>query len=981
MPGLIRMPVSMLVMLLVPAFLQARDAPTWQPEADTIPLRDTAVVQEEFPNGYAAQQRIFSTGSVSWVKTSLLTAMPGGNVSNQLQGRAAGVTVTGSGQPGTTSNVRIRGLGSFLNNEPLYVVDGVATQDIATLNPNDVASLTVLKDAGAAAIYGSRASSGVIVITTKQGRPGLQVQYNMYLGIQQPGKGPAGELLSTEEYANLQWLVYDNDGTYETHPIYGPSDSPTPSLPAWAGDTDWFDAITDKAGIQNHDLTFSGGSDRLTFLAGLGYFRQEGIIVHTHAERYSLRFNARWSLWNNRVTIGENVTLAYRSKLGVANLSEGSPIQMGPYRSQAIIPVIMQQAVTGMTHDFVPGDYGGTGIAPRLGNSINQYASLVRAKDNHLHELRLLGSAYMDIALLEGLHFRSVFGGSWNSGYGVIYQQKTYENAENIVASSLNENSFYSGDWVWTNTLVLDRKFGEHTILAVAGYEALEYGSGRELAASRSGYYTDDVDYRTLTNGATITGANSNAYTATRMYSAFLKADYAFRDRYLLGVTVRRDGSSRFGAENRFVIYPAFSAGWRISEESFMNGLTWISALKIRGSYGITGNQFALSPMNAYFVFDSDVTMSYYDLNGTGNSAVPGYYPVSIGNPDLEPERSSMTNIGFEASLWNLGIVFDWYTEQNEQLLFNPMLPGTSGGLEPPYVNIAAMHNSGIEMELNYGKTWGDFGLTGSLLLTRYRNEIKKVVGYSNTWQPDYFYAGGTRIGPVARNEAGHPLSSFYGLEIMGLFRNDEEVANAPMQDGAEPGFFRYVNHSTDDWDEISYEDRVFIGNPHPDFTYGIDLGLRFKCFDLSAFFYGSKGNDIFNYNRWWTDFWPSFQGQKSHDLLYNSWTGSNTDATVPKASNKSNFSTNMTINSYYVEDGSYLRLKNLQLGFTVPESKISKLRISSLRVYVMAVNLFTITGYSGLDPEIGGDDQAFGIDSGNYPSAKQFLFGLKVSL
>ena len=940
---------------------------------------DTGKVSAELVTGYTTQQKRDITGSVSVIDPARLTAVPAGNISNQLQGRSSGVVVTGSGQPGTTSKVRIRGFGSFENNDPLYIVDGVPTQDISSMNPNDVESLCVLKDAGAASIYGSRASNGVIIVTTRKGNKGIKVTYDMYAGTQSPGNGPEN-LLNTQEYANLQWLVYSNDGWVETHPIYGPSTNPTPTLPSWAANTDWYDVITGKAGIQNHDLTLSGGTDKARYFAGFGYFRQDGIIIHTHADRYSARFNSEWTILNDRVKLGENVSMSYRSKLGVSNLDEASPVQMGPYRSQSIIPYIITTPIAGLSHNFVPGEYGGTGIAPRLGENTNAYADLVRARDNQYHDIRIIGNGYLDVMILKGLNFRSTLGGTSDYGYGVTYRFATYENAVNTANATLTENSFYGNDWVWTNLLTLNRSFGKHNVLAVAGYEAVKYGIGRDMSAARSGYFSNAVDFRTLTNGATITAANSGFNTPTKVASMFLKVDYRFMDKYLLGATVRRDGCSRFGESNRFGVFPSFSAGWRISGEPFFSGIGWINDLKIRGSYGTMGNQFALSPQNAYIRFGGDVTSSWYDLNGTGNSAIPGFYPVRIGNPNTKCETSTILNIGFETLLWNnkLGFVIEWYSKEAKDLLFNPEQPGTAGGAEPPYVNVGSMRNSGIDLDVSYQNTWGDFGLNTSAVFTTYHNEITRIAE-----DVDFFDYGSSRIGPFSRNMAGHPMSSFYGYQIAGLFQSDAEIVSAPAQDGAQPGFFRFANTLTGTQTDMFIDrgDRKFIGNPNPKYTYGLNLELTFKNIDLTAFIYGSQGNDIFNWNKWWTDFWPSFQGQKSTDLLNKSWTPGRTGGSIPKASNTSNFSTNTQVCSYYIENGSYLRLKNLQLGYTIPGRYLGKTGIKSLRFYLQGVNLFTITKYSGLDPELGGGDRAFGIDAGNYPNAKQFIFGLNLAL
>ena len=962
--------------------LAQEDTISGNDEAQAGKVMDTVALQLEIVTGYTTQPVRGVSGSVGIVEPNQLTAIPSGNISNQLQGRLSGVTVIGNGQPGAISRVRVRGFTSFINNEPLYVVDGVPTQDISSLNPNDIASLCVLKDAGAASIYGSRASNGVVVITTKSGHKGLLVNYNMVIGTQSPGKG-ADNLLNTQEFADLQWLVYRNDGTYETHPIYGPSSNPEPTLPGWAANTDWYDAITEKAGMQQHNLSFSGGGEKSRYYAGMGYFGQDGIVVYTHSKKYNAQFNAEWKFLKDRLVFGENLSLSYRSSLGVPNLSEASPIQMGPYRSQSIIPVIITQPITGMSHQFVPGEYGGTGIAPRLGNNTNAFADRQRAKDNTYHSTRLLGSGYLDVLILKGLNFRSTFGGTWNDGYGVTYLPATYENAENRTIASLTENSYYGSDWVWTNALTLNRSFGQHRVLAIAGYEAVKYGMGRGMLATRSGYASDAEDLRDLTNGTTTVAATSENFTPTKLISLFAKIDYAYRDKYLVGASVRRDGCSRFGENNRFGVFPSLSAGWRIGEESFMKSVSFISDMKIRGSYGTMGNQYAISPQNQYYQFGGDVRSSYYDLNGTGNSAVPGYYPIRIGNPDITYEASTVTNIGIEASLWNhsLGITFDWYRKQATDLLFNPALPATGGDAEPPYVNVASMNNSGIDMDLSYTRNWGDLGFAANAIFTTYKNEIVKIADGTT-----FFDAGVTRIGTVARNQEGHPLSEYYGYKVTGLFENSYEIDAAPDQDGAEPGFFRFANHDESIppyWDEqaITPADRMFIGNPHPKFTYGINLALTYKGFDIAAFLYGSYGNDIFNWNKWWTDFWPSFQGQKSKDLFYNSWTENRLNTSVPKASNKSNFSTNTVICNYYIEDGSYLRLKNLEIGYTLPGKLLNKAGAQSLRVYIQGINLFTKTKYTGLDPEIGGDDTNFGIDSGNYPNAKQFIFGLNLTI
>ncbi len=971
-------------------------------------LTDVTQLQEVVVTGYATQQKKDLTGSVGIVKTEELTALPTGNVANQLQGRAAGVTVVGNGMPGSTSKVRIRGFGSFQNNDPLYVVDGVPTQDISTLSPNNIESMSVLKDAGAASIYGSRASNGVIIITTKRGKSGVHVNYDMYIGSQDPGSGPEG-LVKKQGYADLQWLVYKNDeldGTvdnnddgildFEDHPVYGLSSNPSPTLPFWAGETDWYDEFTDNAGIMNHDISLSGGNDNAKFFGAIGYFKQDGIVKHTFSKRFSVRFNSEFNL-SDRVTIGENLAVTHRSGNGVTNLAEGSPIQMGSYRTQPIIPAIMTQSVNGISHNFVPGEWGGTGLAPRLGNGDNVLAALTRDKDDTSFDVRFLGSAFIDVKIIDGLNFRSTIGGTLQNGYWTDYNFATYESAENVATPSFGEGSWYGSDWVWTNTVTYDARFGDqHKLLAVAGYEAVEYGIGRNVSGNRAGYFSDDVDFRTLNNGATIQNTNSSSNTPTTLASSFLRVDYGFQDKYLVSATVRRDGSSRFGEDQRYGTFPSFSAGWRISDESFLAGSSLFTELKIRGGYGEMGNQLAISPQNQFFLYGGSAATSNYDLNGTGTSSLQGFRPVRIGNPDAKWETNVTTNIGFDAGLWDnkVEFIFDWYNKTTEDLLFNPELPGTAGAATQPFVNIASMKNTGVDMQLIYRNQWGDFGFEGNLIFTTYNNEIIKIAE-----GVEFFDQGGSRIGSFSRNEVGHAMSSFFGYQVQGLFQENEVtwtlnpgqdpadpaddfyewVVNDGIadQDGAEPGFFKFED--TDGSGAIDPNDRVYIGNPNPDFTYGLNLAFTYKNWDLTTFFYGSQGNDIFNWNLWWVDFWPSFQGQKSENLLSNSWTPTNTGAATPKASNLSNFSTNTQSVSYYIEDGSFTRLKNLQIGYNFTPSTLGNSGIKSLRIYLQGVNLFTISDYSGLDPELGGDDRNFGVDRGNYPTVKQYIVGLNI--
>ncbi len=943
-----------------------------------VSLQEARTVLEEIVvTGYTAQQKKDLTGAVGVVNTEQLTQLPTGNVTSQLQGRVSGITVSGDGRPGQVAKVRVRGFSSLSgSNDPLYIVDGVPTQDISTLNPNDVENISVLKDAGAASIYGSRAANGVILITTKRGqKSGVQVNYDMYVGSINPGSKPEF-LLNSQQYADLQWLVYRNDGTVETHPVYGPSSNASPTLPAWGADTDWWDVITQNALITNHDLSLSGGNDNARFYAGLNYFNQEGIVIYNFTKRFSARLNSEFKVANGRVTLGENLTVTGRSGLGIAgNGTEGSPVT-SVYRLQPLIPHVITTPVSGTNHDYIVGDYGGTGIAPRLGNTWNEYARRIRNQDDRGEDIRLLGSTFVDVEIIKGLNARSTFGGTYQNGYNTDWTGAEYENAENVATAAYNEQGYFNSDWVWTNTLTFDKDFGSHSLLAVAGYESVKYGIGRGVTANRAGYFSDDPNFRTVSNGAQITGATSWFNTPTTLVSTFLRADYSFNDRYYLSGTIRRDGSSRFGQDFRYGTFPSVSAGIRVSD--FFSAGEVLSDLKIRGGYGTMGNQLPVDPANQFSLFGGDPSTSNYDLNGGGTSSQQGFRPTRLGNLDTKWETQVTTNIGFDASLFNskLQLSLDYYQRNASDLLVTVPLPDIYGAASAPALNVGEIKNSGIDLQLDYRtKITSDLSFDATLAFTTYKNEIVKF-----TDDIDFFFAsyGDTRIGNFNRNEVGRSISEFYGYEVIGLFQSQAEVDAAPTQDGAEPGFFRYADKDGDG--VITPDDRDFIGNPNPDFTYGLNLGLNYKGFDLSAFFFGSQGNEIFNYNKWWLDFWPSFQGQKSTDLLNNSWTPDNPGATTPKASNKSNFSTNTQSTSYYVEDGSFFRLRNLQIGYSLPQSVVQSIGLNRVRLYVQGVNLFTITNYSGLDPDVNsGGDTAFGVDLGNNPLVKQYLFGLQV--
>jgi TonB-linked SusC/RagA family outer membrane protein len=940
---------------------------------------DVTSLDEIVVTAYATQKKKDLTGSVGVVNTEQLTQMPQGNITQQMQGRVAGVTVTQDARPGQSAKVRIRGMGSFQNNDPLYIVDGVPTTDVNTINPEDVESMSVLKDAGAASIYGARAANGVIVITTKKGDAGkMKVNFNVYGGMSTVGKGPTANLCNTQEMADLVWLIADNDGLVEDHPLYGLTTNASPTLPFWAADTDWFDEATQRGSIQNYDLSLSGGTQGANYFASLGYLDQTGTTIFNWYKRFSARFNSEFTV-KDRLTLGENINIVHRSDNGVANQGEQTAVTGAAYRMMSIIPVTWDSGpFQGDTHFWEDGDWGSTGIAPRLGNGSNFVAASTRNKDDKWQDLRILGNVYADLKILEGLNLRTSIGGSINNQYQTNWTGSTYENSENVATPTYREDGRIGGFWTWTNTLTFSKQLGEHNILAVAGYEANKLGMGRGVWAQGAGYFTEDAfAYRTVGTAESLQSGSSYFNTPRSLVSQFLRADYNYRGKYYLSGTVRRDGSSVFGVDTRYGVFPSVTGAWRISEESFMSGLDFINDLKIRGGYGTMGNQQAVSTSNQFYLYGGAPDRSFYDINGSYTSSAPGFYPSRIGNADAKWETNITANAGFDAVLFDrkLELGFDWYMKRNVDLLYNPELPGTAGNASRPYVNVGEMLNTGLDISAIYKQISGDFSFEAMVTFTTVNNEIVKIADGIDFF--DAVQDGGNRIGNTSRNEVGYPVGSFFGYNFLGFFMDQGDVDSHATQPGAEPGFLKYDD--TDGSGVIDADDRIHIGNPNPDFTYSLNLNLGYKGFDLVAFFYGSQGNDIVNQNKWWLDFWSSFIGQKSNDLLYNSWTPSNTGADLPKASAKSNFSTSQEYSSYYIEDGSFFRLKNLQIGYTFDHAVIGNV-FSNLRVYVQGTNLFTLTKYSGLDPELyQPNETVFGVDQGSLPVAKQFIVGVSL--
>lgn len=980
---------------------------------------DAKSLSEVVVVGYGTQKKADLTGAVAVIDINELNQQPTAQITDQLQGRASGVTVQTSGQPGQAPQVRIRGINTFGNNAPLYVVDGVPTTTINDLNPNDIASMQVLKDAGAASIYGSRAANGVIILTTRKGSKNekVKVSYDAYYGSQRVKQGNVWHILSPQEMADLKWVAlnHTNPGVPINDPVYG--SGATPALPNYIAPagaqtvdeslynvipnysnpqdvtnfyrivkankpgTDWFHAIFRPAPITSHNLSVTGGSDRGSYLFSVNYFNQQGTLLDTYLKRYTIRSNSQYNV-NDHIRIGENLAYSITDNPQVSINDAGGTIGMA-YRSQPIIPV----------YD-IRGNYAG-GYGPGLGDAFNPVAMQQRTLNNRGLSNRLFGNVFAEVDFLTHFTARTSFGGEVASSSYHSFSYPQYENAENSKTNAYSESATSGNNWTWTNTLTYRNTFGNsHNLTVVAGTEAYR-NRYREVGGTTLGYFSFDPNYVNLSTGS---GTKNNYSDSGQdaLFSLLGRVDYNFKERYLLSGTLRRDGSSRF-LNYQYGWFPALSAGWRISDESFMKGISWLNDLKIRGGYGIMGNQLNVNPANAFTTYASSRVSSYYPITGSNSVINEGFERSRIGNPDAKWEKNVNANIGLDASLFKgkLQLSVDYYRKDIRDLLYNPERPGTSGQGAVPFINIARMKNNGVDLSATT-----DFDLTPDLKLnttltfTTYTNQILSISNDTPYFDEQPLNFNGSY---VVRNAVGQSQSQFFGYKVIGFWNSQEEIdaANANVQQTAgDPnavyqtdvavGRFRYADTNGDG--QITDDDRTFLGNPNPKFSYGINLGLTYKSFDFSMFLYGVSGNKIWNNLKWWHDFSSSFYSAKSYTALYDSWTPEHHNAKAPIQETVGSFSSASVPNSYFVENGGYLRARNVQLGYTLPVSLLQKVGVSRLRVYVQAVNLFTLTHYSGVDPELTGitntanNNTSFGIDTGAYPNQRQYLVGLNLS-
>lgn len=929
--------------------------------------------------GYSTQRKQDITGSVAVLDVDNLQTVLSRSAEDALQGMASGVSVIRSGGPGRGSKILIRGVTNFGNTDPLVIVDGIE-QDLNNISAKDIESIQVLKDAGAAAIYGVRGANGVIIVTTKKGKVGTPVvSYDAYYGMQYPLPGNPYNVLNSKDYMEVYNRgIPGNEKFKDGMPDYmyrGPDGAGV----AFEGDpevdpakyflevpnngrnyiiqkvnkegTDWFHELFKKAPVTEHNLNVSGGTEKSRYLFAMGYYNQQGTMVESYMKRYSGRVNTEFRI-GDHIRIGENANVIYRDAGAIGGIAT--------YYQQPIVPL-----------KDIMGNWGGTYGGTDLGDGTNLVALQYRTDKDLRYTWNVIGNAFAEVDFLKNIKAKTSIGYNISNSYTQDFSTTQYENIQQSSGDNkLSVSSGFGSTMTFTNTLNYKNSFGKSDLSVLLGSEAIRY-HGRGVSGSSRKLFSEEFNYLILDNGPDeIT--NGSSISERALFSLFSRLDYVFDNRYLVGITLRRDGSSKFGPNRRYGIFPSFSLAWRLIEERFMENVSWLDDLKIRGSYGVLGSESNVSNINAYSFFGSDMTGSYYDITGSSHSIVQGFSASRIGNANTGWEENIVTNAGFDVAVLNNTIDFsmEYYKKKINGLLFTEPLPVVvTGGAGAPSVNIGDIQNTGIDASLAYhGQISSDFNFSVRGNITHFKNEIVDIP------DPGYFFSGSHQgVGSMIRNEEGHPISSFYGYRILGLFNNDGEVDDAPSQDGAAPGRFRYAD--TDGDGKITPEDRTHLGNPHPDFTYGLNLNLDFKGFDLSAFFYGSQGNEIYNLTRanlYFLSYYPTTN--KSNELL-NAWTPENTNTNIPKLESTQSFSNNKASNSFYIEDGAFLKFKSLVLGYTVNPDVLRNIHISKLRVYAQAANLFTITKYTGLDPEIvGPSTSVMGVDDGDYPTNETSL-------
>lgn len=906
-------------------------------------LEDENVLDEVVVVGYGTQKKSDLTGAVSVVDMGEVDKRQVSTIDQALQGQIAGVNVTvNSGSPGGSVMVNIRGIGSVNGSEPLYVVDGMMVDDIDFLNTNDVKSIQVLKDASASAIYGSRGSNGVVIITTKGGVEGhSQISFNTYYGVQNFWRAPP--MANSRE-----WAILNNEAKRAAGLDPYPSLSDPESLPT----TDWFSEISNKnAGISSYDLSASGGNEKSTYFLSGSYLDQEGIVDKTDFNRISFRFNGQQKP-KSWITVGENITLVKTSKNKVLEEEEWNNILITSMTMDPVTPVRNPDGT------YAEGIY----------NDINNPVAAIDYTNNTETRYRTLGNVYADFKIIEGLNFKTNLSTEYSFGttdtYNpVFFVSPTQQNKQSQLGK-YNDSQFINQ---WSNTLTYRKSFGDHNFTALAGQEL--YSERYEWnGITVNDVPSDDPDIRFISNAS---GANSaqvfGSIYEVRQASFLGRLNYDYKNKYLFTANFRADSSSKFSDKYKWDYFPSFSFGWKITEEDFMSDADAISLLKLRAGWGEVGSN---SSLPAYQTVTVAATGKNYSWGG---KLAPGIAFPTSGNDELMWETVVTSNIGLDFGFFNnrLSGTVDYFIKTTKDMILQVPIPAQSTLEEAPYQNAGEMRNKGIELSLNYKNMENEFKYSFGAIFSAINNEVISL-GTSAfiegaLFRENYY---------VTRTTVGRPIAQFYGYKTDGLFQNWEEVNAQTAQQNVAPGDVRYVDADNDG--ELDFH---YLGSPLPDFTYAFNVNLMYKGLDFSVNLQGVQGNKIFNgptyYTRSSSAYW------NLHNEMLNRWTGEGTtnDPRYPRMN--ATDSNNSMMSDRFIEDGSYLRIKTLQLGYSLPDRYLDQMGLSKFRLYLNAQNLFTFTNYTGLDPEIGQGSSGtldLGVDRAFYPQARLYSVGLNVT-
>ncbi len=928
---------------------------------------DAEQLEEIVITGYTGQSKRSITGSVEVIDEDELRKNPATRVDQQLQGKVSGVNIITNGAPGGGAQVRIRGYATFGNKDPLYIIDGVPGGGLNDINPNDIESVSVLKDASAASIYGARAANGVILITTKRGRKEqkAQLSYDVFYSLDFDGSNKP-DVLTPQQWGELEFQGQRAGGnTTPSHPSYGSGNNPVipeylngdPSKPydpetnrlLRSANTDWYDVLTQVGVSQQHNLSIRGGSEAGTYALSFGYLDRQGTLIETSFQRYSTRLNSQFSFLDDRIRVGENITIAYSEANG--NIGQS-------FRRFLYFPLIPRFDEG--------GNFGGTlnGILGLGTNFPNPEAIQVRAKDALNQRMRIFGNAYVEAEIISGLTIKSSIGVDFASTAFRRYNPEFPEGGN--PGNSYNQNSGYGNALTWTNTLNYTKSFENHSLTVLAGTEAIE-NTGRSIGFSGTDYFTTDPNFLNISNAGTINSVTGGGGLTRRLASVFGKLDYSINDRYMASFTLRRDGSSALGPNNRFDVFPAAGVAWVISDESFLANVEAINFLKLSAGWGQVGNVNTLSNFAFANIYrsDSGFGSTGYDIGGTNaNPPANGIALTDRGNADLVWETSETLNIGLNFRLFDNKISgsLEWYNRKTKDLIQRTPVPIAAGIAGEPFGNIGEIQNKGVDMNLSYyGQINSDFSFNVTGIVSAYKNKVIDINGNPDTFLPASY---GNPLLITSRTQVGKEIGAFYGLIVDGV-----------IQEGDDAGNFKFRDLNNDDTID-PLDDSDFIGSPHPDFTYSLNLSANYKNFDFTAFLRGTQGNDIFEWTRILTDF--QFRDLNRNTRVLDAWTPTNPSNTLAEY-NGSTANDNSRVSSYYVQDGSYLRLQTIQVGYTFSEIP----GLNKLRLYLQGQNIFTMTGYTGIDPEIGENSGTqIAVDGGGvFSQPRSFLIGLNISL